>query len=140
MMDPYIRYTFDYYRHASQVKAVPVIMASSLSTSLATPAPKNVWVIASVLVNPDDKSSGPEATQTQVQTFLDSHGKSYCAERPRPEGASVQVWQLRRCVNLCRDPVQCWRSLNHAVTNSASQTSPALRLQHLNARDLARKA
>ncbi len=98
VMDPYIRYTFDYYRHASQVKAVPVIMASSLSTSLATPAPKNVWVIASVLVNPDDKSSGPEATQTQVQTFLDSHGKSYCAERPRPEGASVQVWQLRRCV------------------------------------------
>jgi uncharacterized membrane protein len=98
VMDPYIRYTFDYYRHASQVKAVPVVMANSLSTSLATPPPKNVWVIASVLVNPDDKSSGPEVTQTQVQTFLDSQGKSYCAERPRPEGAGVEVWQLRRCV------------------------------------------
>jgi len=98
VMDPYIRYTFDYYRQASQVKPVPVVMANSLSTSLAKPPPKNVWVIASVLVNPDDKSSRPEATQTQVQAFLDSQGKSYCAEWPRPEGASVQVWQLRRCV------------------------------------------
>jgi mannosyltransferase len=97
VMDPYIRYTFDYYRQASQVKPVPVVMANSLSTSLAKPPPKNVWVIASVLVNPDDKSSRPEATQTQVQAFLDSQGKSYCAEWPRPEGASVQVWQLRRC-------------------------------------------
>jgi hypothetical protein len=97
VMDPYIRYTFDYYRHASQVKTIPVIMASSLSTSLATPPPKNVWVIASVLINPDDKSSGPQRTQSQVQAFLNSQGKSYCAEPPRPEGASVQVWQLRYC-------------------------------------------
>jgi mannosyltransferase len=97
VMDPYIRYTFDYYRHASQVKTIPVIMASSLSTSLATPPPKNVWVIASVLINTDDKSSGPQRTQSQVQAFLNSQGKSYCAAPPRPEGASVQVWQLRYC-------------------------------------------
>ncbi len=97
VMDPYIRYTFDYYRHASQVKTVPVIMASSLSTSLATPSPKDVWVIASVLVNPDDQSSGPEGTKSQVQAFLNSQGKSYCAELPAPQGASVQVWQLRYC-------------------------------------------
>jgi mannosyltransferase len=98
VMDPYVRYTFDYYRQASQSKALPLLMANSLSTSLATPPPKNVWVIASVLVNPDDKSSGPQATQTQVQAFLDSHGKSYCPLPPSPEGASVQVWQLRHCV------------------------------------------
>ncbi len=98
VMDPYVRYTFDYYRQASQPKLLPLIMANSLSTSLATPPPKNVWVIASVLVNPDDKSSGPQATQMQVQAFLDSHGKSYCILPPRPEGASVQVWQLRHCV------------------------------------------
>ena len=36
-MDPYIRYTFDYYRHASQVKTVPVIMASSFSTFTGDP-------------------------------------------------------------------------------------------------------
>lgn len=97
VMDPYVRYTFDYYRQASRSKVLPVVMASSLSTSLATPAPKNLWVIASVLVNPDDKSSGPEATQMQVLAFLDSHGKSYCAEPPRPEKASVKIWQLQHC-------------------------------------------
>ncbi|MGB8888800.1 MAG: glycosyltransferase family 39 protein [Candidatus Korobacteraceae bacterium] len=97
VMDPYVRYTFDYYRQAGSLKVPPVIMANSLATSLPAPAPRNVWVIASVLVNPEDKSSGPEATQTQVQAFLDSHGKSYCAQPPRPETASVEVWQLQRC-------------------------------------------
>lgn len=97
VMDPYVRYTFDYYRQASSLKVPPLVMANSLFTSLPAPAPKNVWVIASVLVNPDDKSSGPEATQMQVQAFLDSHGKSYCAEPPRPEKASVKIWQLPHC-------------------------------------------
>ncbi len=97
VMDPYVRYTFDYYRRAGATKTPPVVMTDSLTTSLPAPAPKNVWVIASVLVNPDDKSSGPQATQTQVQAFLDSQGKSYCTLPRRPEGASVQVRQLQYC-------------------------------------------
>ena len=97
VMDPYVRYTFDYYRQASALKTPPVVMAGSLATSVPAPAPKNVWVIASVLVNPDDKSSGPQATQMQVRAFLDSHGKSYCALPRRPDQASVQVWQLQHC-------------------------------------------
>lgn len=95
-MDPYVRYTFDYYRQESSAHVRPLVMTSSLSAPLATPEPANVWAIASVLVNPDDPSSGPQGTRAQVEAFLAAH-KSYCAEPPRPEGASVEVWQLRRC-------------------------------------------
>ncbi len=49
-----------------RVEDAPVVMAGSLATSVPAPAPKNVWVIASVLVIPDDKSSGPQATQMQI--------------------------------------------------------------------------
>jgi hypothetical protein len=97
VMDPYVRYTFDYYRQTNPAKARPIVIANSLATSLPAPPPQNVWVIASVLVNPDDKSSGPEGTQAQVQVFLRAHGKSYCALPPGPERASVQVWQMQSC-------------------------------------------
>lgn len=95
-MDPYVRYTFDYYRQQSSARVPPLVMVNSLSAPLVRPEPANVWAIASVLVNPDDPSSGPQGTQAQVRAFLAAH-ESFCAQPPQPVGASVEVWQLSRC-------------------------------------------
>ena len=96
-MDPYIRYTFDYYQQQRKSPPTPLVIVNSLSSPLVRPEPRNVWTIASVLINPDDPASGAERTQKQVEAFMAKHGKTYCAQSPRPEGASVEVWQLRRC-------------------------------------------
>lgn len=95
VMDPYVVYTFDYYRETSRQGVPPLVVVGSLSTPLPATLPQNVWVVAPVLVNPYEKL--PKADmQAQVDAFLAEHEQLYCELSPRPEGASVQVWQMRR--------------------------------------------
>jgi mannosyltransferase len=96
VMDPYVVYTFDYYRETSRQGVQPLVVVGSLSTPLPATLPQNVWVVAPVLINPYEKL--PKAdTQAQVDAFLAEHEQLYCELPPRPEGASVKVWQMRRC-------------------------------------------
>ncbi len=96
VIDPYVVYTFDYYRETSKREVPALFIEDSLSTPLPASPPQNVWFVAPVLTNPYEKL--PKAdVQTQVSAFLTEHGQAYCGLPPRPEGAGVQVWQMRRC-------------------------------------------
>ena len=97
VVPPYARFTYDYYRDLNSSPVPPVSLASSLDEPVPASGAENIWLLASALYNPDDPASGARAVQDKVEAFVAAHGPMYCAMPPQPAGASVMVWQLRRC-------------------------------------------
>ncbi|MGA2905888.1 MAG: hypothetical protein ABSD98_18840, partial [Candidatus Korobacteraceae bacterium] len=96
-MQPYVGFVFDYYRQLYTRPLPPVVTAARLAQPLPTPEPHNLWLLAPAARNPDDPASGPQAAEAAVRQFVAAHRDTYCALPPQPQGATVMVWQIRRC-------------------------------------------
>ena len=97
LVDGYTRFVVDYYFARSRVKVPLQAIAESASPPLAKPAPADVWFIGAV--EPASGFSDPAASSTEVQTFQELYGESYCALPAYPKSGIVRVWQFQRCGN-----------------------------------------
>ena len=70
VIEPYARLTFDYYRQTEAGDVGNFVSNDSLSAPLPTPAPDNIWFIASVLFNPNWRFAKAGEAEAEVQKFL----------------------------------------------------------------------
>lgn len=83
VVDPYTRFTFDYYARRRSSSAREVRISADLSSAVsAMPQPNVIWVL------------GRGSDQSAVQQFENSQGQYCLAREPMP---MQELWKLYRC-------------------------------------------